>query len=102
MINLDQFLLPATPDARLRLDKFLFYTRFFKSRQEADNFCTDRGVRINGEKRFKPHSQVKAGDVLTFIHQDHVTIIRVLRLPKNRIAPKIKDHVFEDVGSERN
>ena len=71
------------PPGRMRLDKWLWCSRFFKTRALAARFCEERGVRVDGVLVLKAHYTVKPGDVLTFAPRD-VVVLRVLRLPARR------------------
>ena len=51
---------------RLRIDKWLWYGRFFKSRSLAARLCAAGRVRLNRTVVTKAHATVKPGDVLTF------------------------------------
>ena len=61
-----------------RIDKYLWFTRFFKSRTLAATMVSDGRVRINGERCEKPSATVKVGDVLTFPAGSLVRVIKVL------------------------
>jgi ribosome-associated heat shock protein Hsp15 len=74
---------PAAP-ARLRLDKWLFQARFFRSRELAAEIVTGGKLRLNGQHCLKPGHCVAEGDVLTFIQADRVRVIRVLALGLRR------------------
>lgn len=67
----------ADPQAKLRVDKWLWHARFFKTRSLAANQVSDGRLRINGEIRQKPASAVSAGDVLTFAQGDHIRVIQI-------------------------
>jgi len=60
-------LAPAPGDAapRMRLDKWLWCARFFRSRGVATRFCEEGSVRVNGGRTTKAHHAVRPGDVLT-------------------------------------
>ena len=58
--------LRAMSEQRLRLDKWLWYARFYKSRTLASGACATGRIRVNGVSITKAHQAVKAGDVLTF------------------------------------
>lgn len=73
-----------TIDARLRLDKWLWYARFFRTRSLAAKACAAHRLRINGEVVSKTHATVKPGDVLTFPLGPHIRIIEILALGKRR------------------
>ena len=49
----------------LRLDKWLWYARFFKSRSLATKLCNGGKLRLGGEPVSKAHHKVRPGDVLT-------------------------------------
>ncbi len=67
----------AEPGAKLRVDKWLWHARFFKTRSLAAARVSDGAVRINGVVTTKRASMVGAGDVLTFATGDHVRVIRI-------------------------
>ena len=50
-------------DAALRIDRWLFFARFFKSRSLATEAVTAGHARLNGE-RTSPGTRVRTGDVL--------------------------------------
>jgi ribosome-associated heat shock protein Hsp15 len=68
----------------LRIDKWLWYARFFKSRSLASKFCESGLMRINGETTQKAHHALRVGDVLTFPIGHRVRIVRVLALGERR------------------
>ena len=61
----------------LRIDKWLWQARFFKSRSLAARLCGGGRVRINGNRVTKSHTLVHPGDVLTFPKGPHVRVIRI-------------------------
>jgi ribosome-associated heat shock protein Hsp15 len=63
----------------LRLDKWLWFARFFKSRSQATDAVTGGLVHINGE-RVKPAREVRIGDRLNITRDDfrHEVIVRGL------------------------
>ena len=69
---------------RLRVDKWLWYARFFKTRSLAAAQVSGGHVRLNGEKLHKPASAVAPGDVLTFPQARHIRVIRVEALAERR------------------
>ena len=64
----------------IRLDKWLWQARFFKTRSRAARTCAAHPVRINGEVVSKSHATVKPGDVLTFPLRSDIRVIEVLAL----------------------
>jgi ribosome-associated heat shock protein Hsp15 len=74
----------GAPHASMRLDKWLWCARFFKSRALAARHCEETGVRVNGAPVLKPHYAVRAGDVLTFALGSHIRVLRIAALPLRR------------------
>jgi ribosome-associated heat shock protein Hsp15 len=68
----------------LRIDKWLWFARFFKSRTLATKACGGGRLRVNGELIGKAHQMVKAGDVLTFPQGHDIRVVRVLALGTHR------------------
>ncbi len=68
----------------LRLDKWLWYARFCKSRSLAAKLCKSGRVRHNRLIVQKPHHEVRPGDVLTFPLARHVRVIEVVALGQRR------------------
>jgi len=62
---------------KLRLDKWLWFARFFKTRSLAATVVASGAVRINGTPTSKRSTTITAGDVLTFPKDDHIRVIRV-------------------------
>jgi ribosome-associated heat shock protein Hsp15 len=75
-----------SPDApaTVRLDKWLWQARFFKSRGLAADEITAGRLRINGQKTHKPGHVLRTGDVLTFPQGDRIRVIRVVALGLRR------------------
>jgi ribosome-associated heat shock protein Hsp15 len=69
-----------------RIDKWLWYARFFKSRSMATRLCKGRKLRINRRIVDKASASVKAGDVLTFPQGNRIRTIKVLE-PGERRGP---------------
>lgn len=67
---------PARPV--VRLDKWLWHARFFKTRSLAARQVAEGRVRINGARTDRPARAVGPGDVLTFPQGDRVRVVRVL------------------------
>lgn len=71
----------------MRIDKFLWFTRLAKTRSVAQAIVEDGRLRIDGRSVHRSHGPIHIGEVLTFVHQDHIRIIRVERLPARRGSP---------------
>ena len=62
---------------RLRVDKWLWHARLFKSRSLAGDVASSGSLRIDGVKVSKPSQTVSPGDVLTFPKAGYVRMIQV-------------------------
>ncbi len=69
--------------ARLRLDKWLWCARFYKTRSLAAQALGGGKAHLNGE-RVKPAHVVRVGDVVSVVHNGVVAEYRVLALPARR------------------
>jgi ribosome-associated heat shock protein Hsp15 len=76
----------ADPNAaqKLRLDKWLWQARFFKSRGLAAGLVEAGHVRVNGTRVMKPGRDVATGDTLTFPQGHRIRVVRVLALGERR------------------
>lgn len=83
--------------AALRLDKWLFYARFFKSRALAARVVDSGQVHLNGRIVAKSSQMVSPGDELIFPTGPKWRRIRVLALGEaRRPAPEAR-LLYEDV-----
>ncbi|MEX2200415.1 MAG: RNA-binding S4 domain-containing protein [Dongiaceae bacterium] len=93
---------PAAPDtATLRLDKWLWHARVFKTRSLATRFCSEGRIRIGGRVIDKAHYAVKPGDVLTFAHGRDVKVLRVVALGARRGPAPEARLLYEDLSTPR-
>lgn len=75
----------------LRIDKWLFFARFFKSRSLAASVVERGGVSLNGHAIAKSAQGVKPGDVLVFPTGPKLWRVRVLGLDdRRRPAPEAR------------
>jgi ribosome-associated heat shock protein Hsp15 len=74
----------AAPDGRLRLDKWLWQARFFRSRSLAAAAVASGHLRVNGTPVSRPGRDIVAGDTLTFPQGNRIRLIRVLALGTRR------------------
>lgn len=80
-----------------RVDKYLWYTRFFKSRTLAASVVIAGRVRINGARCEKASTTVKVGDVLTFPAGALVRVIKVVNGGTRRGPASEAQTLYEDL-----
>ena len=68
----------------LRLDKWLWAARFFKTRSLAGKLISAGRLRVDGDIMSKPHRQARTGMVLTFPQANAVRVIRIKALAQYR------------------
>ena len=76
--------LPEGQDGRIRVDKWLWHARFFKSRTLAAKLALGGGLRINRLPIRKAHQLVAPGDILTFPQGRLIRVIEILALGTRR------------------
>ena len=81
----------------LRVDKWLWFARLFKSRTLAAALCQSGRLRINGVIVHKAHHALKPGDVLTFPKADYIRVIRVMTLGSRRGPATEAQALYEDL-----
>ncbi|TDI63295.1 MAG: RNA-binding S4 domain-containing protein [Alphaproteobacteria bacterium] len=85
-----------------RIDKWLWYARFFKTRSLATKFVNASKIRVksNGQsgRITKPSQTVKPDDVLTFAMGRQIRVIKV-RAPGTRRGPALEaQSLYEDLS----
>lgn len=80
----------------MRVDKFLWHIRYFKTRSIATNACKKGQVRVN-EEVIKPSREVYPTDkILVRKNQINYRLI-VLDIPKSRVGAKLVDMYRKDI-----
>jgi ribosome-associated heat shock protein Hsp15 len=83
----------------MRIDKYLWCTRYYKTRSIATEACKKGHIKLNGAN-VKPSKDVFTGEKLT-IRKDQITYeILVLDIPKNRVGAKLVDLYRKDITPE--
>ena len=68
----------------IRIDKWLWFARFFKNRTVSARIISQGKVRLNGKRISKPSTNLKKGDSLTFSQGSILRLVKVLELGKRR------------------
>ena len=69
---------------RIRIDKWLWHARFFRSRVFAQMAAESGIVRLNGARIVKSGAGIKCGDVLTIPRGREVLAVRVVAFGNRR------------------
>ena len=81
----------------MRLDKWLWHARFFKTRGLATRYIEKARCRIDGRVVDKAHAAVAPGMVLTFALGPKVLVVRVVALGERRgPAPEART-LYEEI-----
>lgn len=81
---------------KIRIDKWLWQGRFFKTRSLSAKHITAGHVRLNGTKISKPAQMVVPGDVLTFSQGRLLRVVRVEAIGTRRgPAPEAQALYFD-------
>lgn len=79
----------------MRIDKFLWSTRYFKTRNQATEACKKGHIKVN-EAVVKPSRDVYPGDKLV-VRKNQVNYeLEILDLPANRVGAKLVDIYRKD------
>lgn len=84
-----------------RVDKWLWFARFFKSRTLAAEMVSLGRIRINGERCAKASQIVRQGDVLTFAAGTQVRVVKVLAGGVRRGPAPEARALYEDLTPAR-
>ena len=84
-------------ESGLRLDKWLWYARFFKTRVLASKAISNGRFRLDGDVMSKPHRQAKCGQVLVFNQGTRIRIVRIKALGTRRGPASEASLLFEDL-----
>ncbi len=87
----------AEAAAWLRLDKFLVFARFCKTRAVAEALVAQGGVRINRQPTDKLHARLRPGDVLTLALPQGVKVVEVLLLPERRGSAPLAQSCYREI-----
>jgi len=87
----------SEPRPKLRVDKWLWQARFFKTRSLAAKLVSAGHLRVNGERAVKPAQAVGPGDVLTFPQGRQVRVVRIVALGERRGPAPEAQALYEDL-----
>ena len=80
----------------VRIDKWMWATRIFKTRTVATEACKKNRISIGGVS-VKPSRMIRAGDVIA-VRKPPVTFsFLVLDVTENRVSAKLVPHYYENI-----
>ncbi|MBW2961252.1 RNA-binding S4 domain-containing protein [Mesonia aestuariivivens] len=85
----------------MRVDKYLWCVRYFKTRSIATNACKKGHVRVNGAI-VKPSREVYPTDKIEVRKNQINYIIQVLDLPPSRVGAKLVSIYLTDITPKEN
>ncbi|MEI6062342.1 MAG: RNA-binding S4 domain-containing protein [Bacteroidota bacterium] len=80
----------------LRIDKWLWEVRLFKSRSLATDACKAGKVKMDGSN-VKASKEVKEGDLITVSLNPLFKTVRVKQFPKSRVNAKLVPDFMDDL-----
>ncbi len=93
------FLIFMTEKEKLRIDKYLWAIRLFKTRSLATEACKAGRVKLAGQN-LKPSAVVKVGEVYQVSKGIEKKVIAVVELLYNRVEAKIAVTKYKDITPE--
>lgn len=80
----------------VRVDKYLFAMRLYKTRSIATEACKSGRVKMNGSE-LKPSRTFRVGDVFTVRKGPATFTYRILQLCQNRVGAKLVPDYMQDI-----
>ncbi len=87
--------MPREPLTEVRVDRWLFAARFFKTRSQAAKACEGGKVKINGTAA-KAHKLVKTGDELTIHVHGRYRNVEIRGLEQRGLPPKMARELYHE------
>ena len=84
--------------APVRIDKWLWYARFFKTRSAASKMLSSGKLRVDGQVINKPHRTVQIGHIYTFPQANTIRIVKVLAYGQRRGPAAEAALLYEDLA----
>lgn len=86
-------------ESDMRIDKWLWCVRIYKTRTLATEACNAGKVRIN-DIEVKPSKHVSLGDIITIKQNPIIKTLEVRELPKSRVGAKMLEEHVGDITPE--
>ena len=80
----------------IRIDKWLWVIRIFKTRSQASEACNGGKVKIDGHNA-KPSREIRVNDIIDIQQSGSRKTVKVLKIHKNRVAAKLVPDIMQDL-----
>lgn len=80
----------------MRIDKYLWSVRIFKTRNKASEACKKNRISI-GSNNLKSSKEIKIGDKIDIKKNQIIYSIKVLDFPKSRVGAKLVELYCKDI-----
>lgn len=80
----------------IRLDKWLWTVRLFKTRSQATEACKGGKVKMAGVNA-KPSKEVRVGDQIDIVQTGIRKSVRIKQIGNNRVGPNLVTELMEDL-----
>ena len=84
------------PSEKVRIDRWLWSVRAYKTRTLATDACKRKWVTVNGTDA-KPSREIKTQDIVTFKVGPLEKKVQVLQILEKRISAKLVDQYLKDL-----
>ncbi|NQU35146.1 MAG: RNA-binding S4 domain-containing protein [Bacteroidetes bacterium] len=84
----------------IRIDKWLWAVRIYKTRSQAGEACKGGKVKIDGQNA-KASREVKVGDVIEIQQKGILRKVQIFKAVKNRVAAKLVPELMKDLTSAK-
>ncbi len=85
-------------NSTIRVDKWLWAVRLFKTRTQASEACKGGRIKMAGLS-IKPSRELKKGDELEIHVSGIKKTVKVLQITKNRVSAKLVPELMQDLTS---
>ncbi len=80
----------------IRIDKWLWAVRLFKTRSQASEACKGGKVKLDGQNT-KASREIKVDDIIEVQQKGILRTVKVLKIHKNRVGAKLVPDLMEDL-----
>jgi len=85
----------------MRIDKYIWAIRLFKTRSLASKACVSEKVKLNGDF-IKSSKIVKQNDIIALKLVPIWKVFKIIDLPKTRVGAKLVGDFFKEITSDED